>query len=338
MSASEDAAVLRKAMKGMGTDESAINEVVGNRSNQELVEIVDVFSKEIERDLIKDIKSETGGNYEDLLVGLLTPLASYCADVVFKAVDGMGTDENRLLEIICLRSPAELNEIASIYHTRYGKDMHVHVKSDCGGDFGQALGDLIRHAVLNEGKEVPTPPASQIEDDVEALYKAGEGRMGTDEETFVRILCGNNRFYLRDLADAYAQTHGKRLDLVIKSEIGGYLKQALQYRVRSIGELLAERFKDALDGINNNDRVTRLLVSNKETYLPEANVAFLANYGKTLPKFFEDELSSGDYRRLAVMTTEKFGDVSFAEEREAARLAQKLAMVALEEEGKEAEE
>jgi annexin A7/11 len=323
--ASADAAALRKAMKGFGTNEDAINAVVGNRSNEELVEIVETYSKEIERDLINDLKDENGGDYEKLLVGLCVPVASYCADVIYKAVDGMGTDENHLIEIICMRSPAELAATADIYRTRYGKDMHVHVKSDCGGDLGQALSNLIKNAVNNEGKEMPSPPPEQIEEDVQALYDAGQGKIGTDEGKFVDILTNNNREYCFALGEAYAQAHGKRLDLVIKSEMGGYLKQCLQYRVRPAGEILAEKINDALDGINNNDRVIRLVVTNKHSYLPEANVHFLSKFGKTLPRFLHDEIGSSDYRNLLEMTTEKFGDVTIAEAREADRLAAKLA-------------
>lgn len=319
-----DAKALRKAMKGFGTDEKGLNDVIAHRTNAQLVEIVETYSKVIERDLIKDIKSETSGEYENLLVALLSSHEGYCADVVYNAVHGMGTDENHLIEVLTLRSPAELFSMSQIYQARYKKDMLVHVKGDVSGHFGDALVALMRHAVQNEGKAMPTPPPEQLDADVDALYAAGKGKIGTDEAKFVEIICGNNREYLRELSDAYAKKHGDRLDKVISSEMSGNLKKVLQYRVRPAGEILAERIKDALDGINNKGRVTRLVACNKETHLPEANQYFLTKYGKTLPKYLYDELS-GDYKNLVTATAKQFGDISIAEQREADRLAAKLA-------------
>ena len=64
MTALEDAQALRKAMKGLGTDEKAIIEIVANRTNAQLLEIKDAYEKNIQRDLIKDLKSEISGNFQ----------------------------------------------------------------------------------------------------------------------------------------------------------------------------------------------------------------------------------------------------------------------------------
>ena len=86
----QDAADLRKAMKGMGTDEDAIIKIVANRTNAQ-------------RQQIKDLKSELRGKLEDVVIGLFQTQVEYDCDQLKKAMKGSGTDESTLIEIIATR-------------------------------------------------------------------------------------------------------------------------------------------------------------------------------------------------------------------------------------------
>ncbi len=67
--AAAEAQKLRKAMKGMGTNEEMMINVLCKRSNAELQQVRAEFTKQFSRDLIADIRSEVNGKIESLLAG-----------------------------------------------------------------------------------------------------------------------------------------------------------------------------------------------------------------------------------------------------------------------------
>ena len=64
----QDAADLRKAMKGLGTDEDAIIKIVANRKNSERQQIKECYKTAYGRDLMVDLKKELSGNLEDAVL------------------------------------------------------------------------------------------------------------------------------------------------------------------------------------------------------------------------------------------------------------------------------
>lgn len=62
------------------------------------------------------MKSELSGKFEDLVVALMTPTYDFLAKEIHNAIDGIGTNEETLIEIICTASNAEINNIKMAYH------------------------------------------------------------------------------------------------------------------------------------------------------------------------------------------------------------------------------
>lgn len=102
-------------MKGFGTDEQAILDILTHRSNAQRQQIKEAFLHEFGRDLIEDLKSELGGKFEDVIVGLMLKPNEYLCKQMHKSMDGMGTEESTLVEILCTKSNEEVKELTAIY-------------------------------------------------------------------------------------------------------------------------------------------------------------------------------------------------------------------------------
>jgi len=287
-------------MKGMGTNEQALIDIIGPRTNEELQLINKTYTTEIKRDLYKDLKDETSGHFQNALLSLVTDRYELDAQLVEKAVKGMGTDEDLLSEVLCTRNPAELKLISEAYMRLFKKDMASRIYDDVSGDLKATYRTL-----LTSPREDNKSP-SQLESDVKALFAAGEGKWGTNEKAFINIICTSSRQYCEQMFYAYAKLYGRSLDKAITNEMGGDTGRALALLVTPLDIVFSKKFYDSMVGAGTKDTMlVRLVVTQKGRGLREVNNRFLSERQKTLCKWVESECS-GDYKKILVKVLNTF--------------------------------
>ncbi|KAH0552096.1 hypothetical protein KQX54_005506 [Cotesia glomerata] len=292
----EDAEVLRKAMKGFGTDEKAIINVLANRTNLQRQEIAVQFKTLYGKDLIKDLKSELSGNFEDLVVAMMTPIPDYYAKELHEAMSGIGTDEHVLIEVMCTMSNQEIHVIRQAYEARYGKSLEDDLREDTSGNFKRLMVSL---CCGHRDESYEVNPSAAMED-ARQLLQAGELRFGTDESTFNAILVQRNILQLKQIFAEYQNITGHSIEDAIKNEFSGDIEKGLLAIVQCVNHragYFAKQLHKSMKGMGTDDRrLVRLVVTRVEIDMGEIKQAYLQEYGKSLEDAIADDCS-GHYKK-----------------------------------------
>jgi hypothetical protein len=289
--AKHDAETIHKAIKGVGTDEKALNSVYGNRTKEQLIEIAKVYEHEYKNSLEKDIKGDTSGHYETLLVYLAKPAAEVRAHFLKYACKGAGTKEKYITDVLV---PCSNKEITDIFHT--DPTAIGAVTDDVSkGDWAKAINKLLK-GVRDESGKIDEHDA---EKDAEKLYKAGEGKIGTDESTFIDIICGRSPAYLKRVSHHYQEKHKHTLEQAIKKENSGDFEAVLVGLLKTRHEYWADRLWTAVNGLGTDDHALLLAfgVLSWDDLHHVAKIFHERHSGTTLQKKVADDVS-GHYGDL----------------------------------------
>ncbi|XP_076169078.1 annexin B9 isoform X2 [Ptiloglossa arizonensis] len=291
-----DATALRKAMKGFGTDEKTIIQVLANRSNLQRQEIAVQFKTLYGKDLIKDLKSELTGNFEKLILAMMMPLPQYYAKELHDAMSGVGTDECVLIEVLCTMSNHEIRVIKQAYEAMYGRSLEDDLMDDTSGNFKRLMVSL---CCANRDESFDVNPLAAIEDAKE-LLRAGELRFGTDESTFNAILVQRNVPQLRQIFQEYENITGHTIEDAIGYEFSGDIKKGLLAIVKCVKNragFFAEQLYKSMKGLGtDDDRLIRLVVTRCEVDMEEIKEMFSQMYNESLADFISGDCS-GDYKK-----------------------------------------
>jgi len=284
-------------MKGLGTDEKAIIDVLSHRTNAQRQEIKQRFKQMYGKDLIHDLKSELASNLELVTLAMMMTPAEFDASQLRDAIAGAGTKEGTLIEILCSRTNKQITDAKAAYKTLYGDDLEKSLVSDTSGHFRRLVVSLST-ANRMEGQPVNVEKARQ---DATALYQAGEKKLGTDESTFNQILCSQSYEQLRCVFDEYHKISKKSIEQSVKSEMSGDLEKgflAVVSIVQNRFQYFADRLFHSMKGAGTkDDTLIRVIVSRSEIDLVQIKAEFQRTHGKTLEATIEDD-TSGDYKKM----------------------------------------
>ena len=215
-----DADQLRAAMKGAGTNEDTLIEIFASRPPHILAAVKAKYQEKYKRDLEADIKSETHGTLEHILVSLLQcsrstnqrPDVARCeaiAQEIYQAGESkMGTDESVFNKYFCSLSPAELTCVAQQYHKLTGHTIMQAIEKEFSGDSKKAFKTIV-YATLSPSEYF----ATRVNDAIKGF--------GTNDHLLIRILITRDEIDMPQIKQYYKQLYGKDMIQAVKSDISG---------------------------------------------------------------------------------------------------------------------
>ncbi|XP_078284818.1 annexin A4-like [Rhinoraja longicauda] len=302
-----DAENLRNAMKGLGTNEEVIIDLLSSKTNFQRQQIIKAFKSTYDQNLIDELKSELGGNFETVVEGLMLTPAKFDAQQLNCAMEGAGTDEHILLEILATRTNKQIYEFAEAYQTENEVSLKESIKCENDGDFENLLTSLLK-AKRDDSKVID---ASLANIDAQELFAAGEDKWGTDETKFIKVFCRRSFAHLRKVFEEYFLITNKDVEDSIKEEMSGTFQMgmlALVQYARNPAAYFANKLYEAMSGAGTDDSgLIRIIISRSEVDMMDIKIEFVKRCGKTLFSFIEDDVT-GDYRKILLRVCGKDED------------------------------
>jgi len=286
-----DASRLKTAFRGFCTDNKTVIEIMANRSKEQLAAIAQAYASKYTHSLEHDLKSETSFNFQKLLLGLMNHRTHLRRELLRYATKGAGTAERYLIDVL---SPACNAEIMDIY--RVDPQAIDMVLGDVTfGNFAKMIRILVQ-AKREEGVPVNDDEARRV---AEQLYKAGEGRLGTDDGVFVDIFTRRSSALLQRVNFFYTQSHKRHtLQTAIKKETSGHYKSLLMALSKPRYEFYADRLYKAMHGLGTDDSALIYIFSVlTKAELKQVENIFRQKRNKPLSQMIRGD-TSGNYEQL----------------------------------------
>ncbi|XP_051971085.1 annexin A13-like [Xyrauchen texanus] len=292
-----DIKAIRKACKGLGTDEQAIIDILANRCAAQRLEIKRAYFEKYDDELEEVLKSELAGSFEKAIIAMLDPPHVFAVKELRKAMKGAGTDEDVLVEILCTSTNAEIATYKETYTQVHDRDLESDIEGDTSGDVRTLLTFLLQ-GNRDESYNVDETLAEQ---DAVSMFESGEGCFGTDESTFSIILATRNYMQLQATFKAYEAISGTEILDAIDKETSGTLKDCYTALVRCAKNpqlFFARRLNAAMKGAGTDeDTLIRIIVCRSEIDLETIKDMYLEKYDVSLKEAIDSECG-GDFKRL----------------------------------------
>jgi len=297
---------IHEACKGWGKDSKRLIKAIASTTGSERKQLSIRYPELHDIELLKLMKDECGKSDFGVATHFLAlgPVEAECR-MIKKAVDGLGSDKLLLYSILCGRSNEDMILLKKTYYKVYTDDLVARVSSEVGGDLKKVLTSAVQAAEEEFDPDYHTQ--DKAEEDAEIIYKAGQGRWGTDEEAMAKIVVLSPPKYLKLLNGVYADKYGYTLFKAFEKELASMAGEAAAF---TLGmklkpyETIAHLIKKATKGIGTNEILLTTALIRYQDLMGQVYVAHEKLFEKSIHTRIRDECS-GDYKKLLLAVLDK---------------------------------
>ena len=300
----EAADQLYKAVKNK--DKEALTKITSQYPLTIRLKIRDKYKSSYGQDLLEDFESKLSSDFKDLIIGLYKSIYEYDADQCRKAIQGIGTDDDTLIEIIATRPNWMLNKVKEIYKKKYNVELEQDVIDDTSGDFRKLLVSLLQ-CNRSENKIPNIEKSNEMAKD---LFKGDKekGKIKIDEDKMNKYFALSSPVELMHLAREFHREYGKSLIKVVEDQFSGNLKKLIKtifYGNISPSEYFATRIREAVEGAGTNEKIlNRVIITRNEVDMDIIKEYYKILYSRDLIEDVKSD-TSGVYRTLLVALIDK---------------------------------
>ncbi|KAM7534942.1 hypothetical protein Aperf_G00000095750 [Anoplocephala perfoliata] len=221
-----NARALYRAMKGLGTDETILIDVLCSSTTEEIRDLKEAYNDVLReerqnlarRSLEDDVIHDVSGDFERVLVALLQgqrrrtfdkeDVTNDCETLYRAGEARRGTDEAAFTKIFVNCSWEELVAIAAVYLETVGNDLFTAVENETSGDYRDSLLTILKSALNRERFYA------------EVLYRSMKG-LGTHDENLVRMIMAHCNTDLANIKEEFLEMYETPLEDMVKGDTSG---------------------------------------------------------------------------------------------------------------------
>ncbi|XP_034548402.1 annexin A1a [Notolabrus celidotus] len=219
-----DAQLLKEAMKGLGTDEETLIEVMASRTNREIMDMKKAYKEEYKKDIEDDIKDDASGDFRTALFelckanrteGVCEQMIDSDARALYEAGEGRkGKDTSVFIDILISRSAPHLLKVFERY-SKYSKvDVAKVIDLEMKGDIESCLTAVVKCA------------GSRPAYFAEKLHLAMKGK-SPKKNVLTRIMVSRSEVDLKRIKEEYLKNYKKTLYQEILDDTKGDYERIL---------------------------------------------------------------------------------------------------------------
>ncbi|CDI98110.1 annexin [Echinococcus multilocularis] len=313
-----DVEALCKSMRCWGTDEETIIKILGGRTSEERLQIVDLYKRKYGRELAHDLDGDLSGYFRDCAILLTEDPIYLMAKSLYYAMKGVGTNENTIIEIIVGCTNEEINKLKqsyiSVLRDKGIKDpkrtLETDIRSETTGYFCKMLLQILKgdnpdptpeqlQTIKQRGGDIMVNQ-NEVTRAVKQLVEALEKPKNSTSALLLSAFQHKNVWEIAAMEKEYKKTSGKSLISAISEAVSGEFSALLMAMVEHAidrPKFYSEALYHAMVGQGTHDfLLMRVIILRSEIDLLNIKETFDRDH-KGLVEWIKGE-TSGYYEQL----------------------------------------
>ncbi|KAH7850662.1 hypothetical protein Vadar_001141 [Vaccinium darrowii] len=289
--AREDAIQLHRAFEGWGCDAPTIVKILAHRSATQRAlirrEYKTKFSEDLDNRLSKELRLSADLK-RAVLLWMHDPATRDAVRVRQGLTDNLTLKLNVAIEVICSRTPSQIERLKKVYRPLFGSYLEQDIESHASGDNKKFLLAYVGKS-RSEGPEVNK---MMVDRDAKALFKDGEYKLGTNEETFIRIFSERSWAHLAAVGAAYRSMFVNSLKKLLLTYVGKSRSEGPEEDATMVDRDAKALFKDGEYKLGTNEETfIRIFSERSWAHLAAVGAAYRSMFVNSLKKAIKNETS-----------------------------------------------
>jgi annexin A7/11 len=284
-----------EGVDGWGTDEDRIFRAMRPVTAADIPQLSATYRARHGSDLVGDLRDDLSDDeLQANIVALRRTGPDATAFELQEAMEGAGTDEERIYRALSGVGAAELPAIETAYRARTGRDLRA---------------DLVDELTTGEFRRLPVYQAIGLDAVAQQVHDAVEGA-GTDENAVFGALAGRTQPVIDQIAAAYLRMYGRAMIDDLRDDLSdgemarlatlspAFAPAGAAGPDPGAATAVAAQLDDAMSGLGTNEEAIFSALSNRSAEeLVAIKAAYRALTGDELEADLRDELSGDDLQR-----------------------------------------